>query len=289
MNIKRHKKYKVNSDLTISDLNRSVSHSILGKTRIRILSLVGRIKRFYRDYRLPSIASITFLFIVLAFGVVRQFERTSLIALRNEVTNGGNGYSILLSSDDADQFTKNDTAESQQANQPSSQNSSSDSNSTQSTSNSFALIADNNPTITIGTGSSTGGGGSSGGGGGSSVPQADPFDAVIDSFVQENVSLQCTNPSKPRKGSCSKLYTVSAGVRTLNGPGSVNYNWQSNIDAGNGSGSFLADVGSSITSVSKGITLSCTNVSSFTIQLAIVSPVFINSNTITINHNCNEL
>lgn len=289
MNIKMHsKKHKSSADLTISDLNRSVSHSIIGKARIRTVSIIGRFKRFYRDYRLPSIASLAFLSIVLVFGVVRQFERTSLVSLRNEVTNGGNGYSILLTADDADQFTRNDTTESQQNNQSTTQNNSPESNSTQSTSNSFALVADNTPTTSSDGGTGSGSGGSSSGGGGS-VPQANPFDAVIDSFTQGSVTLQCTNPSKPKKGSCSKLYTVNAGIRTLNGPGNVNYNWQSNIDAGNGSGNFSAGEGSAITSVSKGITLSCTKSSSFTIQIALVSPTLSNSNIITINHNCNEL
>jgi hypothetical protein len=287
MHIKIHnKKNKINSEQTISDLNRSVSHSVIGKSKIRLLAVISRLKRFYRDYRLPSIASISFLLIILVFAFIRQLEQTSLLALRNEVTNGGNGYSILLSAESADQFTRNDTSEDQQNNQSTGQNSNPESNSTQSTSNSFTITTDNSPTT-----SNSGGGGSGGSGSGSggSVPKAEPFAAAIDYFNQGNTSLQCTNPSKPNKGSCSKLYTVSAGIKSSNGPGTVNYVWQSNIDAGNGSGNFIAGDGSSITSVSKGITLSCSKNSSFTIQIALVSPTFSNSNTITINHNCNEL
>jgi hypothetical protein len=299
MKIKIHrKKHKPTADMTVSALNRSVSHSYVQKGKIRIYSLINRLKRFYREYRLPSIATMVFLVLLLSLAAVRQLERTSLLALRNEVSEGGNGYSLLLSADQSDQFSRNDTTENEQPNQSDSQNDSADSNSTQSTSNAFTVIDGSSTTTTSNntsgtsnnTGSgSTGGSGTSSGSGNNTVPQPDPFTTKIDSFSQGAVSLQCTNTSKPNKGSCSKVYTFTAGIQAINGPGLVSYAWQSNIDTGNGTGSYTAGAGSTLTSVNKAITLICTKNTSFTIQFAILSPVFSNSNTISVNHNCNEI
>ena len=85
------------------------------------------------------------------------------------------------------------------------------------------------------------------------------------------------------------MYSFTAGIRAVNGPGTVNYAWQSSIEAGNGTGNYTAGAGSTLTSINKGITLLCSKNASFTIQFAILSPVFSNSNTITVNHNCDEI
>ena len=286
MNIKIFKKKHIkNADLTVSALNRSVAHSFFSKSKIKLIYLMGRMKRFYRDYRLPSIASMAFLILLLSFVVIRQFERTSLIALRNEVTDSDNGYSLLLSDDQKDQFTRNDTTETDQPNQSStSNNTPTNSGSTQSTS---PITIVNESPVTSGNGGS-GGGGSTGGGGGA-VTEPEPFAASINSFTQGNVTLQCSNPSKPNKGSCSKLYTLNAGIRTLNGPGTVNYTWQGTADAVSTSGSIQASESDAITNVSKGVTIVCTKVSTFTLRFTITSPTTSNSNTITVNHNCNEI
>ncbi len=281
------KKHKSNADLTVSALNRSVSHSLFSKSKIRFITFIGRLKRFYRDYRLPSIASMAFLLLLLSFVVIRQFEQTSLIALRNEVSDSDDGYSLLLSDDQKDQFTRNDTTESGQPNQSSTPNSSTnESGSTQTTTPTTTVV--NTPTPTGSGGSGSGSGGNTGGGGGT-VTQPKPFEASINSFSQGNVLLQCSNPSKPNKGSCSKVYTFNAGIQTLNGPGTVTYTWQSSTDIGSTSGSLLASEGSANTNVSKSVTIICTKVSSFTIQFTIASPVASNSSTISVNHNCNEL
>jgi hypothetical protein len=289
------RKHKSNADLTVSALNRSISHSYVRKAKIKTFTLINHIKRFYREYRLPSIASMVFLFLILTLLTVRQLERTSLLALKNDLSEGGDGYSLLLSSDQRNQFSKNDTTENNQTNQSTSRSSSSDSESDQNTSNTFTVIDSSSTTPSSSSGSntssssgSTGSGGTSGGNSGT-VPQSDPFSTRIDSFSQGTVSLQCTNTAKPNKGSCSKVYTFSAGIQALNGPGTVSYSWQSNIDSGNGTGSYLAGIGSTTTTINKGITLICTKNSSFTIQFAVLSPVFSNSNTINVNHNCNEI
>lgn len=281
------KKRNKSADLTVTALNRSVSHSFFSKTKIKINSLFSRAKRFYRDYRLPSIASIAFLTLLLIFVVVRQLERTSLIALRNEVTDSDDGYSLLLSDDQKDQFTRNDTTESGQQNQSTTQNNTTaDSNTTQNTaqdSTPLTIVSENPTPVDIGAGS---GGGSSGGG---TVTQPDPFEATVNSFSQASVVLQCANPSKPNKGSCSKIYTFNAGVRTINGPGTVNYTWQGSAEIGNTSGSLRSGTGSAITSVSRSVTQICTKDSSFTMRFTIISPATSNSNVITVNHNCSEL
>lgn len=287
MNIKMHiTKHKKSSDLTVADLKRSFAHSFFIRAKVKTMAFVGRIKRFYRDYRLPSISTAAFLIIIMMFAAVRQLERTSLIALINEVSGGGNGYSLLLDDDATDMFTRNDTTETEQSsgNIPATET-------TQSTSNSFTSVSDS-PTITtdVGTGGSGNGSGSNGGSSGNGgTTQPEPFEAELESFSEGSALLQCSNMSKPSKGSCTKLYSFIAGVKTLNGPGTVNYSWQSSIDAGDGNGSLSATTGLATTSVSKEIILSCSKESSFTILFSIISPAFYSSDTIDVNHNCNEI
>jgi hypothetical protein len=288
MIIKIHrKKQKPTADLTVSALNRRLSHSYAHKVKIKIFIFINRLKRFYREYRLPSIVSMVFLALLLTLLMVRQLERTSLIALRNEVSDGGNGYSLLLSADQRDEFAKNDTTEDEQANQNVSGGGLTGENSIQSTSNSFSVI-DGSSTS---SGSNTTGGTSNTGDNTNDVviEEPKPFSTSIESFSQGATSLQCTNASKPSKGSCSKVYSFNASIRAVNGPGTVSYAWQSNIESGNGTGSYTAGSGNTVTSVNKGITLACNKNTSFTIQFAILSPVFSNSNTISVNHNCNEI
>ncbi len=275
-----------NDQITVSTLNRTISRSFLAKYKIKTTMLAGRVKRFFREYRLPSIATSVFLILLLGLVIVRQLEQTSLISLRNEVTSGENGYSVLLSSDEADQFTRGDTAEDpgQTAGADAS-----NSNSTQNTPSSFNLVVDGSAPTGNGTGT-VGSGGGSGGNGGGSTPVSQPFSAIIESFAQSNVTLVCSNPSKPNKGSCSKTYSFGAGVRTQHGPGNVSYSWQSSIDSGNGTGSFNTDQsGSVLTTASKDINITCTKDSSFTVRFSIVLPSSSNSSVLTTNHNCNEL
>jgi hypothetical protein len=289
------KKQKPISDLSVSDLNRRVSHSLARKIRIKLHAFSNRTKKFYRDYRLPSIASLVFLGILLSVLMVRQLERTSLIALRNEVTDGGNGYSLLLSAEQREQFLADDTSE-DSPNNETTDNSTTNLTTTENNSNSFTVIdgsstpaiSDSGSTGTNTGGSTTNTGGSSDETNDSPVEQQEPFASKIENFKQGDVSLKCSTP-KPNKGTCSKVYTFSAGVRSLNGPGTVNYAWQSSIDSGNSTGSYSAGEGSTITSVSKTITLLCTASSSFTIQVCNCEPYYLAQTLRLMSTNCNEI
>lgn len=286
------------SNQTVDSLRKDVANSVFTKARIKAIALNGRAKRLYHEYRLPTIATGVFLLVLIALGVVRQLEQTSLLALRNEVTNSDDIYATLLTDSEAIEFTRDDTTE-QNSTTTATSSSPSISNSTQSTSTPFTFSTGTNTSPTSGDddtstgGTTTPGGGSSGSGGdsggGTTPPPTDPFTASIDSLAQGSTTLQCANPSKPNKGSCAKVYSFSSNVRTLNGPGTVSYAWQSSTSAGNGSGGFSVGAGSAITAVNKEVSMGCNKPASFTIQLALLSPSFTSSNTITVNHNCNEI
>lgn len=283
---------KSEQPVTVSTLRKNISKSYIGRLKIRFFTILGRFKRFYRAYKLPTIATIVFLLIVISLSAVRQLERTSLLALINDVTDGGQRYSSLLSSDQVDEFIRNDTSEQNVGSSESVDQSVSES--AQSNSTPFSLEnndASSPSSVSTNTGTesesdeentSTNDNETPG------VPSL-PFESSIASFNRNVTILQCNNPSKRNKGTCSKVYSFNSDINTFNGPGSVSYSWQSNIDSGNGNGNFSVGMGSSITSVSKQVTLGCNKDTSFTLQLSVLSPNTSSSNTITINHNCNEI
>jgi hypothetical protein len=292
MKIKKFKKsHKSEQSITVATLRKNISKSYISRLKIRFFAIVSRFKRFYRSYKMPTIATIVFLLVIASLSVVRQLERTSLLALINDVTDGGQRYSSLLSTDQVDEFIRNDTTE-QNVGQPESVDRSV-SESAQSNSTSFSLDNSNtNPstTVSLNTGNqSEGGTDNTGGNNEPPVVSTPPFESSIVSFSRSTTILQCSNPSKRNKGTCSKVYSFNSDIKTSNGPGSVSYDWQSNIASGNGSGNFSVGLGSAITAVSKQVTLGCNKDSSFTLQLAVLSPNTSSSNTITVNHNCNEL
>jgi hypothetical protein len=288
-----HKK-KHNQPLTVDNLRKNVSKSYIGRLKIRLLSIVSRFKRFYRAYKMPTIATIAFLLLILSLSVVRQLERTSLLALINDVTDGGQRYSSLLSTNQLDEFIRNDTTEENVGSTE--QDNQSVSESAQSNSTSFSLdsTSKTNPTTTVSTntGNQSSGNNNDTTGGDNEPPVVVPtlpFESSIVSFSRSTTTLQCANPSKRNKGTCSKVYSFNSDIKTSNGPGSVSYAWQSNIASGNGNGNFSVGDGNAITAVSKQVTLGCNKNTSFTLQLAVLSPDTSSSNTITVNHNCNEL
>jgi hypothetical protein len=293
MKFQKYKNIKKSEQpVTVSTLRKNISKSYIGRLKIRFFAIPGRFKRFYREYKLPTIATIVFLLVIISLSAVRQLERTSLLALINDVTGGGQRYSSLLSSDQVDEFIRNDTSEQNVGSSESVDQSVSES--AQSNSTPFSL--ENNdasssspaPTNTGTQSESDEENTSTNDNETPGVPSL-PFESSIASFSRNVTILQCSNPSKRNKGSCSKVYSFNSDINTFNGPGSVSYSWQSNIASGNGNGNFSVGMGSSITSVSKQVTLGCNKDTSFTLQLAVLSPNTSSSNTITINHNCNEI
>jgi hypothetical protein len=293
MKIKKIKKTpKTEQPITVDALRKNISKSYLGRLKIRFFATMSRFKRFYRAYKMPTIVTIVFLLLILSLSVVRQLERTSLLALINDVTDGGQRYSSLLSTDQVDEFIRNDTNEeglgpTESVNQPVSE-------STQSNSTSFSLDNNNTSVSTTEVPSNTDTQNvneevDTGTDNQPPIVPTVPFESSIVSFARSTTTLQCNNPSKRNKGTCSKVYSFNSDIKTSNGPGSVSYAWQSNISSGNGSGNFSVGAGSAITAVSKQVTLGCNKDESFTLQLAVLSPNTSSSNTITVNHNCNEL
>ena len=308
---KRPKKATPVNQVKVSSLKRSVGRSYLGNGRVRAFTYVGRLKKFFREYSFPAFATLCFIVLVLVLSVMRLVERTSLISLRNNTTEGANGYSLLLDIDEIGRFIREGTNEQQPETSPSEDVPGA--NSTQSTSNTFSLSSGSSSggDVSEGGGNDAGsqddtdqgsgdgdtGGGETGGGdpvdpdpgGGEDPGPPDPFFSSIDSLSQGATSLQCSNPSKPRKGTCSKLYSFNAGVLAQNGPGSVSYSWQSSVAAGSGDGAFSVGLGDSVTSLNKEVAIACTNKSGFTIQFALLVPSLESSNTVAVNHNCDEL
>lgn len=284
----RKKPTKQNDQLMVSSLKKYVKQSVVSRSKIKYFSLLAHFKRLRHNYRIPLFATILFLLLIIVFASIRQFERTSLIGLINQVSNGSGGYADLLSTDEAQQFIRNDTTEleGEDSNQINAGSDSSDS--TQSTSTSFVIDPGETPTPADGPG-----------GGGTNDPdnsdESDndpvptPFSAEIDSIRRVSTLLQCKNAGRPNKNFCSKVYSFSASIQTKNGPGSVSYSWQSNNSAGSGNGDFNAGLGNSVTTISKQITLECKSPTDFSLLVVLISPNSTASNAENVSHNCNEI
>lgn len=230
-----------------------------------------RIKLFVHDYSLPLVMTVIFLLLVLFASFVRAAQQSSLADLLAGITDAGKEYGTFISTDKTDDLKKNsDTG------QPAA-------GTTAGTPSSFAV----NPNA---------GGGSSpapapaspGGGTGTTAPPPAPFTASIAYFRQDSAALECTTP-KPKKQTCSKRYVFGAGIRTQNGPGTVNYGWRSNLPSAIEAASMSAGSGEAVTPLSKAITLACTSPSTFTLQLALLLPAQVLSANLSVNHNCNEI
>lgn len=302
--MRNSKKYSVSQTETVADLRKNILGSYWSRSRIKAMVAIARAKRAARGYKIPLIATTVFVAIILTLGVVRQFQKTSLLTLISRATNGGESYSTLLSIDESEEFTQDDTTEPER-NDSGTIVSRGDSAQTTSTPFTFSEETTSSSSGSSSSGSSGSGSGSSGGGGssgsgsgsgssgggdsgGDDMPPP-PFSASIASFAQGSTTLQCNNPSKPKLGTCSKVYSFAARISTNNGPGTVSYSWQSSQSSGSGGGSLSAGEGSAITSVSRDITLPCNKPDSFTIQFTISSPSVQNSNIISVNHNCSGL
>lgn len=287
------KKSPPNQSETVAELRKNITQSVFSRSRVRVMTFLGRLKRSTQNYRIPLIASSIFIILVLSFGVVRQLQRTSLLSLINRATNGTDDYATLLSADQTDEFVRDDTSEPERDTNGTIISSS---NSTQSTSTSFTVNEDTSNSNSGSSSGSSGGSSSGGSGGGSSgsggsgggdTEPPPPFSASIDSFSQGTTKLDCKNPSNPKIGNCSKVYSFNARVSTKNGPGTVAYRWQSS--QGGSSGSLSAGEGSTITAVTREITIECKSPTVFTIQFSITSPSISNSDILSVVHACNEI
>ncbi len=225
-----------------------------------------RVRRFVRDYSLPVTMTAVFLLLIIVASLVRVFQQTSLANLLAGVTTIGQDYGTLFSKDKTDELKKNSDNSLPTAPAPA------------GTPTSFAINTNTGGNSSSGNTPPTSGG---------DTPLPLVFGASIAYFQQDSVTLDCTTP-KPKRQTCSKRYNFGGGIRTQNGPGSVNYGWRSSTQSAVEDGSISVGGGEILTPMQKSITLACLPASSFSLQLTLSSPTPTQSATINVDHNCNE-
>ncbi len=240
----------------------------LTRHMVNLKQLLPRFKQFVHDYNLPIIMTFIFVLLVVGASVLRLSQKSSLADLLVQATTTGSDYGTLLSKDKVDEFKKNNDT-----NQPA----------VKSPTNAQTSFAISTTSV-----SGASGGGSSATGTGTGSTPASPFTTSIASFQQDSVALECTNP-KPKPQTCSKRYTFKAGVRSQNGPGTVNYSWRSSLASVQENGTISVGGGQVISNLQKVITIQCTNPTSFNLQIVTTSPTASQSSVINVNHNCNEI
>lgn len=222
--------------------------------------LTVNVRHFSRDYSLPLILTTMFLFLIIIAMFLRVSQRESLADLLAGVTTPGQDYGTLLSKDKTTNLKKNTDTSEPTAQAPA------------GSPNSFAIRSTQTNPITPPSGGGT-------------TPTPPPFGVSIAYFRQDSETLECDTP-KPKIQTCSKRYVFGAGIRTQNGPGTVNYGWRSNLASVIEDSSISVGSGEILTPVQKVIILDCTNPSSVSLQLAITTPVVTQSAVLNINHNC---
>lgn len=230
----------------------------------------ARVKIFAREYSLPLVVTVFFFIAAGSVAVLRASERSALLELLPSISVGGQDYASFLSGDKSDEFTKNQ--DNQDTPQP-------------TAAGRAATPAGSPSSININSGSTPA---VTNGGGGQTTTPTTPFSSAISSFQQSSVALECVD-GKQNKGSCSKRYTYTAGVRTSGGPGTVSYSWRSNLQSANQDASFAAGSGTIVTALQKQIVLACNNSATYSLQLVINSPSAAQSTSLTLAHNCNDI
>jgi hypothetical protein len=229
---------------------------------LKAISLPSRknIRQFERDYSLALTGSLIFIIILTGTLIVRAQEHSVLVHILTDAASSGQDYSSLISSDVPEEIKRDNNAQADEATNPQS-----------------ARVQRGTTTVnTISPGVPTPPGGAN------QSPKA-LFTSSISSFTQGNSSVTCTGQQQ-NNGTCNKTYTFSGSIRTLNGPGVVNYGWVSNTAGVNETKSYNASAGQAFTTVQKAITLQCSQASTFTLQLAVASPTLASSEIITVNH-----
>lgn len=228
-----------------------------------------RVRKIYREYKLPILVTSLFLVIVVAALSLRASQRSSLANLLATASSIGEAYNTLVSQDKTDDLKRNNDTD---ANTPNTQTPA-------GSPSSFAINANNPQTSTPNGSNST------------TTPDTTPppvFSASIAYFRQDGVVLNCSTP-KPKRQTCSKTYTFGAGVRTQNGPGAVTHEWRSNLPGAIEGGGFSVGGGDALTPLQKTVTLACIDTLSFSMQMNVLSPNLTRSATLNIDHNCNEI
>lgn len=233
-----------------------------------------RIRRFIHDYSLPVIVTGIFLLVVAGALILKVSQRSALANLLASVTDSGQDYGTLLSKDKNEDLKKNN--DSDPATTPIG-------TTVVGGGASFAVntSGNNNPAAPSGSSPAP-----SGNGGGATVMQA--FSASVTYIRQDSSTLECTTP-KPKQQTCSKRYVFGAGINSKNGPGTVSYSWRSSMQSLVQNSSYSASSGDVTQTLQKTVTLLCTEPTTFTLQMAVTSPLSSQSAVLNTNHNCNEI
>ena len=233
----------------------------LNLTSARLRHQSVKIRRFAQNYSLPLIATVYLLLLTVVGLSMRSSDHIAIATILRSLDSKGTGYSRLLSNDKTSGLTvDNDTGSS----------TSTPKGSSTGTSSSFSVNTNTRSELSSGN----------------VGPPA--FAAVIASFDQGAVTLQCSKP-KPKAQWCSKQYVFSSSVSARNGPGTVNYGWRSTVSAATENGNIPVGGGDVVTTLPKTIILPCTAPTTFTLQFVIMSPGFTQSDVKTINHDCNGI
>ena len=211
-------------------------------------------RHFAKEYSLPLIVTAAFFLLITVAVLLRLSQQSELATLLAGVTGTGQDYGTLLSKDKTDKLNKNN--DTNQPTQP---------------------PADTSTSFAINTGGST-----------SANNSLPVFEASIAYFRRDSVTLECRTPAHVAQ-LCSKRYVFGAGIRTRNGPGTIDYGWRSNMQSAVEDASVAAGSGNKLIPLQKTITLACTNATSFSLRLTIFSPTFIQSAVLNTNHNCNDI
>ncbi len=244
-------------------------------------------EHFIKNYRLPLGATLLFLIIVGVMLFARVVDRMALADIMGDPGNSDNNYATLVNNDLTDDLKKNDIGQEDQPSQASVK-----SNQEEATPV-VTSVAETQAPFTISPGGSTPTPTPSPPTGTIPVIILTPFSASIKYLRHESTSaVTCNGVLGPIFGgglnpaNCYKKYFFGAGIDTLNGPGVVNYKWQSSLASANTQSSFAVGPGTAFTALSKEIVITCDQNTSFNLKLQLTSPTETSSGVLTVQHRC---
>lgn len=195
--------------------------------------------QFLKEYKLPLGASFAFVIVVIALLFSRTVNRIALTDVLGK--NSNNNYSELLSSDNKDNFRKNESI---------GESATPDSTTPSPTTKPSFTVSPNPtpPPVQTDPGQPT------------PPPTPSPFTASILGFGLYKTEYEYCSPDYGGAGTpykCFKKYFYKGRIKTVNGPGTVKYEWEGNFDDINSSDSFSVTSSEAYTDVSNEFKLSC--------------------------------
>lgn len=221
-------------------------------------------------------ATVLLVIIIVFMLAGRLRERSTLGQILAVSQSEGQNYAKLLSKDKSDSFNKNNVSDTGSAPAGENRLPANTGSSVVSTASPTSSSPDSNAATTPPVSNNTGG----------STPAIKPvFGASINDFRQDgSAELQCTS-GRLNLSKCAKTYHFAANVLTVNGPGSVSYEWQYSIN-GSVNGSFAAGAGTNTTTLRNELIIDCRDAGNYTAKFVINSPGSSQSQILQISHNC---